>query len=82
MHINASPVKIIYWLLFGLFIAEFTQAIIKYFNPYYFNVVALGIFDVLLMLFGYRMGINKTFVFVVGSITLALIITMYFIVWN
>ena len=79
---NLRKIKWVYWLLIALFFAEFMQALIKYFNPYYFNVITLGIFDAFLILLGYRLGINKVFVFVFGIITLALIVTMYFIVWN
>jgi len=83
MHTDSlRNIKWVYWLLIGLFFVEFMQSLIKYFNPYYFNVIALGLFDVLLLLFGLRLGINKIFVFSFGIVTLALVVTMYFVVWN
>lgn len=82
MDLNPRNIKIVYWLLIGLFFAEFAQAVIKFFNAYYFNVITMGIFDILLILFGLRLGISRVFIFVFGIITLGLIITMYFIVWN
>ncbi len=75
-------IKSIYWLLISLLFISLLQAMVKYFSPYYFNVVLIGILSMIMILFGLKLKINKIFVFIFGIISLALVTLLYMVVWN
>ncbi|HEX9650502.1 MAG TPA: hypothetical protein VGA21_08075 [Cyclobacteriaceae bacterium] len=79
---SAKDLKLIYWLLICLFTIELAQIALKYFNDYYFNRIAIGGFNLLIVYFGYKIGINKIFVIGYGLISMILIVAAYFIIWN
>ena len=79
---SIKDLKLIYWLFICLFTLELAQIAAKYFNDYYFNRVALGIFNLLLIYFGYKIGVNRIFVFAYGILSMALIVAAYLVVWN
>lgn len=75
-------IKTIYWLLISLLSISLIQAIVKYFSPYYFNVVLIGILSVIMILFGLKLKVSKIFIIIFGIISLALVTLLYMIVWN
>jgi len=75
-------IKTIYWLLISLLSISLIQAIVKYFSPYYFNVVLIGILSVIMILFGLNLKVSKIFIIIFGIISLALVTLLYMIVWN
>jgi hypothetical protein len=79
---STKDFKLIYWLFICLFTFELAQIAIKFFNDYYFNRVAIGAFNLLLVYFGYKLKISKIFVFGYGLISMILIVAAYFIIWN
>lgn len=79
---SIKEVKLIYWLLICLFTLELGQIAVKFWNDYYFNRVVLGLFNLVIIYFGWKIGISKVFVIGYGIISMALIVAAYFIVWN
>lgn len=75
-------IKTIYWLLISLLSISLIQAIVKYFSPYYFNVVLIGILSVIMILFGLKLKVSKIFIIIFAIISLALVTLLYMIVWN
>ena len=75
-------IKSIYWLLISLLFISLLQAMVKYFSPYYFNVVLIGILSVIMILFGLKLNVSKTFIIIFGIISLALVTLLYMVVWN
>lgn len=81
-EISIKDLNLVYWLFICLFTVELAQIASKYFNEYYFNRVALGVFNLLLIYFGINLGINKVFVIGYGILSMALVVASLVVVWN
>jgi len=80
--LKALSYKFLYNLFAILLIIELAQGITKYFNPYYFNVVRMGLFAVIVCMLGIKVSAKNSIVYGIFLVSLLLILLMYYVVWN
>ena len=77
-----GKIKYLYWGFSIIVLIEVLNLVFKLFNPYYFNLVILGVLTLLSLWLGKYVGIKIGWLVTIAVLTLLLIVLLTFVIWN
>ncbi len=77
-----TKLKLFYTVFSILLFFQIMNLTFKFFNPYYFGLVFVGLLVAATTVLGFYGGIRKFVLVTFATVSLLLVGAMYFIVWN